>query len=308
MPIRPQTFPPRPWLLIPSRPFSTTQSKPAVNRGGGSRSLPDFNWRKPYKNFPRPSVSLISDESAANDYLASLTSKRLTIEAETGYSVRPGVNLTRETKHSEGVMTLADAEGVIILHLAQMKRAPEVLLSILADPTVEKQNFGANYILKCIAVRDPEFFSNCQPTNFLDLRPLAANLHPRLARLDNGMVHKNFMIEYARDGLGVDFRRATTSRAEYSVQRIAPDAIDAIVNETWLTHIAGHYLRSRLEVKIGQALEKDIPNIMKQNRGMPEPDDGDKKILTQMLVTKSLDSYRYNAKDVAEARQAWSSS
>jgi hypothetical protein len=64
-----------------------------------------------------------------------------------------------------------------------------------------------------------------------------------------------------------------------------------------MSHIGGKLLRSRLETKIGQVLEKDIPAISSA-RKVPHPNEEEKGVLTQMLVRKALDSHRWDADEL----------
>jgi hypothetical protein len=150
--------------------------------------------------------------------------------------------------------------------------------------------------------------------------------------MDRHLVHNQFIVEYARDGMGMRLPIVTATKAEYSVQRIASDVLEGesnvlpayssskpplelgmiserrsdkcfhsipdLVNTAWITHCAGVLLRQRLEVKIGQALERDIPAIMAEHRHMPEPGVDEKKELTEMFVGKTMDNCRFGSEDV----------
>ncbi|GAA5952501.1 hypothetical protein JCM3765_001989 [Sporobolomyces pararoseus] len=223
MPFRPPTSTPRLWQLTSKRAFSTTSARSAGGRSG-SRGVPTFDWRKPYKSFPKPSVTLISDEAAANAYLESLTSKRLTFEGDTDHVAR--ANRTVEAGYSGGVMSIADGEGVMILHFAPMKRVPEMLKTILTDPTIEKQMFGAASLLHRIVNKESEFFDFCEPVNFLDLRPLASSLYPRLERIGRGMPNFDFVTEFAKDGMGLRLEYLLRQEQGYAVKKLSREVLD----------------------------------------------------------------------------------
>jgi len=150
--------------------------------------------------------------------------------------------------------------------------------------------------------------------------------------MDRHLVHNQFIVEYARDGMGMRLPIVTATKAEYSVQRIASDVLEGesnvlpacsslksslelgmiserrsdkcfhsipdLVNTAWITHCAGVLLRQRLEVKISQALERDIPAIMAEHRHMSEPRVEEKKELTEMFVGKTMDNCRFGSEDV----------
>jgi len=65
------------------------------------------------------------------------------------------------------------------------------------------------------------------------------------------------------------------------------------VNETWISHIGGTLLRSRLESKIHQALSKDVPDFKGK---LPDPEE--QGILMRMIVEKTLANYRWNLEEL----------
>ncbi|GAA5879975.1 hypothetical protein JCM16303_004423 [Sporobolomyces ruberrimus] len=295
--VRPRTVPPLLWPSLSTRPFSSTPTAQLAVRHGSHRNTPVFDWRKPYKDFPRPSVTLISSEGAANTYLESLTSKRLTIHADPGHVVT-GIGMTKPTTYAHGALAIADGEGVLVLHLARMKRAPEVLISILEDPTIEKQKFGIIGFLGQITNREHEFFGQPESVNCIDLRLLAKNLHPRLNQYKNVVVTE-FMVEYAKDAFGMQLDIQTSMRGDYSIQMMARDKVDDLVNECWFTHIAGSLLRSRLETKIAPELDKLMKEFSVVKPGA-EPPEHARDVLLKAVVEKELASYRFGASEVKE--------
>lgn len=288
MTFRPPSTTPRQWIPVTTRGFSIRSAVQAVPRSGGS-SLPIFDWRKPYKDFPKPSVTLISNAATADTYLQAITSKRVTLEGDVGHLQR---FRTRELGFAQGLISIADGEGVIVLHLAQMKRAPEALLSILSDPSIEKQMFGATTLVHHVSDKEAEFFDNCNPINFLDLRLLATSLYPRLERVGRGMPNFDFVTEFAQDGMG--FRLETLSRQEqgYDVQKLSREVIDERINCCWLSHCASFLLRSRLEAKVRQSLGKKIATMMGDNETPGSTGVEDRNFLTELLMKRALASYR----------------
>ena len=77
-----------------------------------------------------------------------------------------------------------------------------------------------------IRKRERDFFRGIEPRNLLDLRSLAANLHPRLDKIESGLSGKAFMVEYAKDGLGMSLTIPTAPVNTYAVKRLAGDTID----------------------------------------------------------------------------------
>jgi len=182
--------------------------------------------------------------------------------------------------------------------------------------------------MKDITERDADFFPSCHPQNFLDLRALSINLHPRLEQVKNGTSLAEFRVEHAKDALGMQLDSQVTAREHYGMQKLGTNAIDsesslchsrsssrarrsnrlltihrvrfnfripALVNETWITHIGGSLLRTRLEAKIHQALTKDVPEFKDK---LPNPEE--QGMLMRMIVEKTLASYRYNLEDFDE--------
>ncbi|GAA6061573.1 hypothetical protein JCM10212_004323 [Sporobolomyces blumeae] len=173
-----------------------------------------------------------------------------------------------------------------------MKRAPQVLVDILNDPTIEKQKFGAPSFMSRIGEQEQDFFQACHPTHFLDLRSLATALYPRLEPVDAAEPHHHFRAAYAREALGKRLDVLLGNGEQFAVHRIPNEYIDALTNQTWVSHIAGTLLRSRLGSKVSSGLERDIPALSESKR-LPLPTDDEVTRLTDMIVDKALERHTW---------------
>jgi len=81
--------------------------------------------------------------------------------------------------------------------------------------------------MKDLTQRDADFFPSCHPRNFLDLRALSINLHPRLEQVASGLSLAEFRIEHAKDALGMHLDSQVTAREHYGMQRLGGNAIDS---------------------------------------------------------------------------------
>ncbi|GAA5862719.1 hypothetical protein JCM8547_003524 [Rhodosporidiobolus lusitaniae] len=244
-------------LLPPRSLLAGAQTLPGgargIRGGGPIKRLPEFDWRKPYKGLPRPSVEILENPDEADEVLASLTSRRLSITAEPGvlptatYAMRRSASETSKShvgiaSSREGVMTVADGDGVIVLFLARMKRMPTMLKEIMENEEIEKQAIGAFWI-HTEFLSQPKFFENIRARNLVCLRNMArASFPPPLADLD-GPPHVEFAAALAQE-LGY---RLLLDDDPYSfkMKRLAGSRLHSIINLSWLTHCAGIETRER---------------------------------------------------------------
>ncbi|GAA5894651.1 hypothetical protein JCM5296_002919 [Sporobolomyces johnsonii] len=238
-------------LLGSSRSFSSSTSSRAKRRGPTKSPSPIFDWRRPCRDdFPIPTATVINNPDAADEYLETLTSTRLTVDWDAGSKVLKGL-VTDDVLHT-GVLSIADAEGVLILQLALMKRPPSLLREILRDQSIEKQVFGARTFLREYH-SDLEFFGDDRPVNIVDLEALCLVLHPKLANagLTTRPINR-LLTAYAAEALGQQFSTQAIGRASRSweVATITSHRLDGLINQAWLTHLAGVLLREKLDEKV----------------------------------------------------------
>ncbi|GAA5943834.1 uncharacterized protein JCM15063_006516 [Sporobolomyces koalae] len=178
--------------------------------------------------------------------------------------------------------------------------APSMLRTLLEDPSIEKQKFGAASFLRGFVTKDSAFFSDCLPTHFLDLRSIARVVHPRLDGMDAHLVTSEFMVEYAKEGLGVSLDIPVTPKSNFAVQKLSRDTIDGkltLVNEAWITHIAGSILRQRLESKITESLDKEVSTGTMKGRLINA---GDKAKMTRIIMDGTLGKHRWSRQEVKD--------
>ncbi|GAA5878219.1 hypothetical protein JCM1840_004040 [Sporobolomyces johnsonii] len=127
--------------------------------------------------------------------------------------------------------------SLAVLHLALMKHPPSLLREILCDQAIEKQVFGARTFLHDYH-SDLEFFGDDRPVNIVDLEALCLVLHPKLANagLTTRPINR-LLTAYAAEALGQQFSTQAIGRAR-------------LINQTWLTHLAGVLLREKLDDKV----------------------------------------------------------
>ncbi|GAA5999993.1 hypothetical protein JCM10207_006005 [Rhodosporidiobolus poonsookiae] len=249
-----------------SRSFSST---PPPRRRPTS-SLPDFSWRTPYNGNPRPTVEVINDADDADAVLETITSKRLSIDAEPGkllhatraahravdVAARPTF-MTSNT--SQGVLSIADGEGIILLHLARMQRAPRMLKQIMEDASIEKQTFGAAYMIREF-LHAADFFDHTRPRNVLCLRRAAENAWPELGDPQLVAQPHNVFAQRLAECLGLRYTVHDASERNYHTQRLQGPALELLANQSWFIHCASPEIRDKLASRIDKKVSW-IPGI-----------------------------------------------
>ncbi|GAA5887789.1 hypothetical protein JCM6882_000752 [Rhodosporidiobolus microsporus] len=260
--------------LSPSlRSFSSSPTP--RRRGGPIKVVPDFDWRRPFKGVARPqSIEIAETEEEANRLLESLTSTRLSIDLEPGHKLQASLyalgglinttrakNLGQTSSTSEGVFSVADSEGIIVLHTAKMKYAPQKLLDIMEDPHIEKQAFGGVFAISEF-LHAPDFFRNARPSNILCLRGLATTAYPTLDTDEiRGLPNMHFASKLAEE-LGTRFVVAS-GEPDYHIHKLQGPHLHRILNQTWFTHCAGLEIREAYHKRTDKVLSRNS-ELLKQ--------------------------------------------
>ncbi|GAA6053182.1 hypothetical protein JCM3770_000013 [Rhodotorula araucariae] len=255
------------------RAFASTPSP--RRRGEPIKLLPEWSWRRPWRDNPVPLVEVVSTAEAAEAVLETFTSRRLSIDAEPG--IAPGA--TRAQRNSgtarskacrHGVLSIADGEGVVVLHLANMDRFPETLKWILEDDKIEKQMLGAAWWIHEI-LDTPAFYGECSPRRVVDLRRLAEIAYPALAEPDvRSLVHNSFIAMFAKDMLGLRYAVLDMSGADggnFYTKKLQGPRLEALVNQTWFAHCAGAVIRDKVAERLAFKVERNgvlpVPAFLK---------------------------------------------
>ncbi|GAA5897869.1 hypothetical protein JCM8208_003179 [Rhodotorula glutinis] len=284
--------------LVPLTPRRTFASTPTPRkRGEPVKLLPEWTWRRAWRTYPVPIVEVVNNADDADAVLETLTSSRLSLDPEPG--ARPGATSTQRHlggRHSssvrDGVLSVADGEGVIVLHLAAMDRFPDELKRILEDDTIEKQILGAGWWLHEIA--DNPTFYDCEPRNILDLRHLAEWCWPTLAdESTRPKHHSGFMTVLAKDFLGLRYAVPSTDDKGYQMRQLQGAKLDVIINQAWFAHCAGAEIRRKLPERIEFKVSRGalpVPAFMRER-------------LVERLVDEVQGRARWSMDEVRRSRE-----
>ncbi|GAA5833292.1 hypothetical protein JCM9279_001484 [Rhodotorula babjevae] len=295
-PVRPSTLtaPALPALA----PFRTFASSPTPRkRGEPIKILPEWTWRKSWRTYPVPVVEVVNNADDADAVLETLTSSRLSLDPEPG--ARPAATHAQRYlggRHSwsvrDGVLSVADGEGVIVLHLAKMDRFPDELKRILQDDTIEKQIMGAGWWLKEVIAN--QTFYGCEPRNVLDLRHLAEWCWPTLADDSTRPTHNSgFMTVLAKDFLGLRYAMPSMDEEGYQMRQLQGAKLDVVINQAWFAHCAGSEIRrkvpERIEFKVSRG-PLPVPAFMRER-------------LVERLVDEVQGRARWSTDDLRRLRE-----
>ncbi|GAA5868217.1 hypothetical protein JCM3774_000605 [Rhodotorula dairenensis] len=237
---------------------------PRLARGGPIKVMPDFTWRRPFRSSPAaPNVTLVTTDFDADAILETLTSKRVSIDAEPG--VRPNISPgamhrawtdTYDPIHSlrDGVFCIADGDGVILLWLAKMKRLPRRLKQILEDPAIEKETIGAHWFVRTV-LNEADFFET-RPQNVICLRSLADIGWPHTAEEDRRMSHDQWVLRFAEQAF--ETRHAVQCKhTGFHVHSLAKETLELLINRAWFAFCLGHEARQRIADRVGGKVDRD---------------------------------------------------
>ncbi|GJN90839.1 hypothetical protein Rhopal_003853-T1 [Rhodotorula paludigena] len=231
---------PTPALASPAPPNSirtfTASPRPRA-RGGPVKLLPEWSWRTPYKHYGRPVVELVSNADDADAVLETITSRRVSIDAEPGRmreasEAASSSGISKWSSVKDGTLAVVDAEGVVRFYRDIFQRFD---------------------------------YYRCEPTNMLCLRRLAEVVWPYLSD-DAAMLEQNpWLTKLARERFGVRFTVHDAAVRDYHVKKLQPAKVDMLVNSAWFTHVLGAELRPKLLDKIERdAARVPAPDFMRQ--------------------------------------------
>ncbi|KWU47220.1 hypothetical protein RHOSPDRAFT_31364 [Rhodotorula sp. JG-1b] len=287
----------------PARTF--TSCAPRLARGGPIKVTPDFTWRRPFRGTPAaPNVTLVTTDFDADAVLETLTSKRISIDAEPG--VRPNISPgalhrswsdTYDPIHSlrDGVFALADGDGVILLWLAKMKRLPRRLKEILEDPNIEKETIGAHWFVRTV-LNESEFFDT-RPQNVVCLRNLAEVGWPYANDDDARMSHDQWVLRFAEKAF--ETRHAVQCKQTgFHVHALSKETLELLINRAWFAFCLGHEARQRIANRFGSKVDRDrtLGRILAEAVLSRER-------IKKMLVDRATQDATFNAETIEAQRK-----
>ncbi|GAA6028462.1 hypothetical protein JCM8097_007040 [Rhodosporidiobolus ruineniae] len=261
----PQAFP-LPHSLI--RRLSTTPRvllpPPRSRLGGAVKLAPEFDWKKPPEPFHVPKVDDYDDPDKADEALQWLVGQpRISLGGCEAGLLRSASSAARyrasdmaSHNMSEGIMSFTDDEGIIVLHLAKMKRAPRMVKQILEDPTIEKQIFGAAYFLLQF-LHAPDFFDHARPTNVTCLRSMAYDAYPQVLNMRGQSTNafNSALSPLVFDGLR--FTVLDAGAVNWHTKRLQGPSFDQILKDAWYTHCAAGRIRAKLIDRVERKAASD---------------------------------------------------
>ncbi|BGP48592.1 hypothetical protein JCM10450v2_004468 [Rhodotorula kratochvilovae] len=169
----------------------------------------------------------------------------------------------------DGVVSVADGEGVVVLHLANMDHFPETLKRILEDEEVEKQILGAPWWIREI-IDTPAFYGSCSPCRILDLRRLAEMGWPTLGEpAVRALVHNEFLVKFAKEMLGLRYAVHDAGGRDYHMKKLQGQRLEVLINQTWFAHCAGSVIRDKVAERLAFKVERNgvlpipVPGFLK---------------------------------------------
>ncbi|BGP16590.1 hypothetical protein JCM10213_000496 [Rhodosporidiobolus nylandii] len=235
------------------------------------------------------SIEVFDDPDEADVVLETLTeSKRISIDCEPGpvpawseegkrLTLASGTSGAQPMSVVEGVFTIADEQGLV--------DAPRMLKVLMEDEEIEKQAFGAVYVIREFVLQ-PEYFQATAPNNVVCLRRMAEAAYPQLADPSLAALPHNGFVAELGNLVGVRYTSHDASGRNFRTRELNKAALDLLVRQTWFLHCVGDTVREKLVERFGRRVDALEPKMGR---------------LSRLFVRNQIDEkFRYDAAEIRE--------